>query len=74
MIDTARWLLEDVTLNYQWGQLKVHYNYAEVEGFLLPNVISIALVRFPLTAELTYKDYRLNTPIDPSVFAQDPLR
>ena len=74
VIDTARWLLEDVTLNYQWGQLKVHYSYAEVEGFLLPNVISIALVRFPLTAELTYKDYRLNTPIDPSVFAQDPLR
>src|SRR5205809_1932457 len=74
VIDTARWLLEDVTLNYQWGQLKVHYSYAEVEGFLLPDAISIALVRFPLTAELTYKDYRLNTPIDPSVFAQDPLR
>jgi len=74
VIDTARWLLEDVTLNYQWGQLKVHYNYAEVEGFLLPDTISLVLVRFPVTAELTYTNYRLNTPIDPSVFAQDPLR
>jgi len=25
-----------------------------------------------LSAELTYTDYKLNAPIDPSIFAQDP--
>ena len=74
VIDAARWLMQEVNLNYQWGRLKVHYNYAKVEGSLLPDTISIVLVRFPVTAELTYTNYRLNTPIDPSVFAQDPPR
>lgn len=72
VIDAERWLLQDVTLNYQWGKLKVHYNYAEVEGFLLPDTISVVLVRFPVTADLMYKDYRLNVPIDPAVFGQAP--
>ena len=71
-IDTTRWLVQEVTLNYEWGQLKARYSYAEVEGFLLPETIAISLARFPLSAELTYKDYRLNVPIDPAVFAQDP--
>ena|SRR2546425_668393 len=72
MIDTRRWLVQEITLNYQWGQFKAQYHYDDVEGFLLPGTISVSLPRFPLSAELTYTNYRLNAPIDPAVFAQNP--
>ena len=72
LIDAKRWLMQEVILNYQWGKLKARYHYAEVEGFLLPDSISVSFPRFPLSAELTYTNYQLNAPIDPVVFAQNP--
>jgi len=74
VIDAKRWLVQEIVLNYQWGKLTAQYRYAEIEGFLLPDAVAVSLARFPLSAELTYTDYKLNAPIDPSVFAQDPLR
>ena len=72
LIDGKRWIMQEVILNYQWGKLKARYHYAEVEGFLLPDSVSVSFPRFPLSAELTYTNYRLNAPIDPAVFAQSP--
>src|SRR3989441_1857340 len=72
LIDGKRWIMQEVILNYQWGKLKARYHYAEVEGFLLPDSVSVSFPRFPLSAELTYMNYQLNSPIDRTVFAQDP--
>jgi len=72
LIDTHRWLMQEITLNYQWGQLKAQYRYSDVEGFLLPDSIRVWLPRFPLSADLSLTNYRLNAPIDPAVFAEAP--
>jgi hypothetical protein len=73
VIDTKRWLVQEITLNYQWGQLKAQYHYTEIEQFLLPDTISVTLPRFPLSADLNYTNYRLNVAIDPAIFAQGPV-
>src|SRR3989449_4963067 len=72
VIDAKRWLVQEIVLNYQWGKLTAQYRYAEIEGFLLPDAVAVSLARFPLSAELTYTDYKLNAPIDPAVFAHSP--
>lgn len=72
VIDTLRWLVQQVTLDYQWGQVQARYHYGDIQGYLLPDVVNVFLSGFPVSAELIYTNYQLNATIDPEVFTQAP--
>ncbi len=71
LIDARRWLIREATLHYPWGHLQVRYRYADVEGYLLPDLALASIPGLlPVSAELTYRNYRLNVPLPPDILAR----
>ncbi len=70
VIDTRRWVIQEITLNYRWGELQVAYRYGDAEGFLLPATVEVVVPGYSLRAEILYTGYQLNVPIDPAIFSQ----
>ncbi|MDQ7820275.1 MAG: hypothetical protein QN173_10920 [Armatimonadota bacterium] len=73
LIDARRWLVLEATLRYAWGPLQVRYHYAEIEGYLLPDAARASIpTLFPVTASLSYRNYRLNVPLPPDIVSGPP--
>lgn len=70
VVDTRRWLVQEIALDYRWGQLQVKYRYGDVEGFLLPETVQVSLPGYSLNADFAYTGYQLNVPIDPAIFSR----
>lgn len=71
-IDASRWLIEDLLLKYDWGDVRVTYKFGLVSGYLLPVTARIEVPRYTITADIGFTAYRLNVPIPPGVFDKSP--
>lgn len=70
VIDARRWVVTEATLRYAWGHLQVRYQYAAIQGYLLPDAARASIPGLlPVVADLTYRNYRLNAPLPPDVLA-----
>jgi len=72
IIDAARWVVEDLLLKYDWGDVRVVYRFDVVSGYLLPVSARIEVPRYTITADVTFVGYRLNVPIPPGIFNNAP--
>jgi len=68
MVDTSRWLVEQLILHYEWGDVVADYRYQVVGGFLLPSTISLRSPNYPIAVTLTYRDYQFNPVLPDSIF------
>lgn len=67
-IDATRWVIEELSLNYEWGDVRAKYKYGTVDQFLLPISAQAWVPRFAVSADITYANYQLNVPIPPATF------
>ncbi len=68
LVDPSRWLVERLTLHYDWGDVVAEYRYQLLGGFLLPSAISVHTPNYPIACTLTYRDYRLNVTLPDAIF------
>ncbi len=68
LVDPSRWLVERLTLHYEWGDVVADYHYQLLGGFLLPSAISVHTPNYPIACTLTYRDYRLNVTFPDAIF------
>lgn len=69
VINSARWLLQETILRYEWGELQTRYHYEEIDGYLLPTTVDVSIPGYALHADLTYTNYQLNIALPPDIFA-----
>lgn len=67
-VDPERWLAEKLVLHYEWGDVLAEYRYEVVADYLLPAVVTIRLPRYLAEAVVFHRNYRLNVPIQDSLF------
>lgn len=67
-VDPGRWLVERLSLHYDWGDVIAEYQYELLGGFLLPSTINVHTPNYPIAFTLSYRDYQLNVSIPDSIF------
>jgi len=73
VIDARRWLVLEATLQYAWGHLRVRYRYADIAGYLLPEAAQASVPGLlAVSADLAYRNYRLNVPLPPDILTDSP--
>lgn len=68
IIETNRWLVEELVGHYDWGDVRAGYRYGQVGEFLLPISAEVTVPGFAIRARIIYSDYRLGVPLPPEFF------
>jgi len=69
VVDPVRWLVEQLRLRYDWGDVFAEYEYGQVEGYWLPLRVPVRVPRYGIEAVAAFRNYRLNVPIPDAVFS-----
>lgn len=70
VVETERWLVEELIGRYDWGDVRAVYQYEQVEDFFLPVRARVTISTLPVRADITFSEYRLNAPLPPELFQQ----
>lgn len=70
VVDSERWLVEELVGLYEWGEVRALYQYAQVDNFFLPVKAQVIVSSLPIRADITFSGYRLNAPLPPEIFQE----
>ncbi|MBI4278635.1 MAG: hypothetical protein HY660_09280 [Armatimonadetes bacterium] len=67
-VDAQTWVVPKMVLSYEWAVMTATYAFADRQGHLVPDVITVAIPRYRVSARMIFHDYRFNVPLGNDVF------